>query len=41
MLVEALGIWPIIVRIGGREVECQKKRDWNMEGEESKEFRNN
>ena len=34
--VEILGTWPDIVEIGGEE-EWQKKRGWNMEGEESRE----
>ena len=37
----ALGIWPVIVGIGGREVECQKKVGWNMEEEELRESINN
>jgi len=41
MLAGILGIWPIIVRIGDREEDWQRIEDWNMEGEESREFMNN
>jgi len=40
MFVEDLGIWPVIVGIGGREGEWQKEGDWNMEEEVSREICN-
>jgi len=40
MPVEDLGTWPVIVGIRGREEEWQKKGDWNMEEEVSREICN-
>ena len=40
MLVEALGIWPATVGIGGKEGEWQKEEDWNIEGKELRESTN-
>ena len=40
MHVEALGIWPATIGIGGKEGEWQKGEDWNMEGEGSRESMN-
>ena len=37
----ALGIWPIIIGIGGREAEYQREGGWNIEKEESSESMNN
>ncbi len=38
MLAEDLGIWPVIVGIGGREEEWWITGEWNMEEEELRRF---
>ena len=38
LLVEDLGIWPVIAGIGGREGESWITGEWNMEEEELRRF---